>query len=171
ALYQARPYLRSRSPTPIPSVCRMRIASIRNHATSCCSAASGKYPPPSTSTTCPYCALVLSAKLARRARPPLGVCQPHGLVFPLTSVVERMTSLSGCRFPPLGAEAPARTSQQARANITLANTRDSSDFMRESLPGKRRLRVQRERRQRSLRAACEQRQECDHGPRCGFTWR
>src|SRR6185436_231930 len=96
-----------------------------------CSESSGKKPPPSTIITCPYCALMLSAKLARRARPPLGVCQPQGLVFPFTSVVERMISLPGSRMAP-GFEveaAPARSSQQNAARTADARKRESHDFM------------------------------------------
>ena len=97
-----------------------------------CSESSGKKPPLSTTMTCPYCALMLSAKLARRARPPLGVCQPQGLVFPFTSVVERMISLPGSRidagFEPVDA-APASRSQQTAASAADAVRRVSQDFI------------------------------------------
>src|SRR5678815_3153543 len=97
-----------------------------------CSESSGKNPPASTSMTCPYCALMLSAKLARRARPPLGVCQPQGLVFPFTSVVERMISLPGSRIEAgfeLVAAAPARRSQQSAASAADADSRETQDFI------------------------------------------
>src|SRR5678816_222161 len=95
-----------------------------------CSESSGKKPPASTSMTCPYCALMLSAKLARRARPPLGVCQPQGLVFPFTSVVERMISLPGSSTAAgLVVAAPASTSQQSAASAAEAERRMSQDFI------------------------------------------
>jgi hypothetical protein len=74
---------------------------------------------------------MLSAKLARRARPPLGVCQPQGLVFPFTSVVERMISLSGWRMEADldPAEAPASRSQQRAASAADAERRVSQDFI------------------------------------------
>ena len=65
-----------------------------------CSESSGKNPPLSTFRTCPYWIRMLSAKLARRARPPLGVCQPQGLVLPFRSVVEMMISFEGSRIGP-----------------------------------------------------------------------
>src|SRR5438552_2155807 len=77
---------------------------------------------------------MLSTKLARRARPPLGVCQPQGLVFPLTSVVERMMSLPGWSVGAvLGAVAPARTSQARIATTEPASILDARGFMKESL--------------------------------------
>src|SRR5215510_14720304 len=81
---------------------------------------------------------MLSAKLARRARPPLGVCQPQGLVFPFTSVVERMISLPGSRIEAgfeLVAAAPARSSQQSAASASDAERRETQDFIEDS--GKR----------------------------------
>jgi hypothetical protein len=41
-------------------------------------AASGAQSPASTTTASPNLIFVLSIKLARRASPPLGVCQPQG---------------------------------------------------------------------------------------------
>src|SRR6187397_523221 len=70
---------------------------------------------------------MLSAKLARRARPPLGVCQPQGLVLPLTSVVDRMTSLSGCLLVSLTAAATARTRIARTMNARVTRTRDDRD--------------------------------------------
>src|SRR2546421_11176734 len=79
---------------------------------------------------------MLSAKLARRARPPLGVCQPQGLVLPLTSVVERMISLSGWSFGALaGAVAPARASQRTRATAKPAESRVAHDVIASALLG------------------------------------
>src|SRR5436309_13357638 len=75
---------------------------------------------------------MLSTKLARRARPPLGVCQPQGLVLPLTSVVEMMTSLSGWSAADRD-PAAVRSSQPRMAITALARTRDASDFMSGSL--------------------------------------
>src|SRR5436309_8074416 len=77
---------------------------------------------------------MLSAKLARRARPPLGVCQPQGLVFPFTSVVERMTSLFGSLMEALGAPAQASSSEASVASTRLARMRDATDFMSAFLP-------------------------------------
>ena len=84
----------------------------------------------STSRTLLYCVLMLSAKLARRARPPLGVCQPQGLVLPLSSVVDRMMSLVGLsEGAGFGAEAPASTSQVSRAAPEQASSLDPIGFM------------------------------------------
>src|SRR6185503_3587570 len=70
---------------------------------------------------------MLSAKLARRARPPLGVCQPQGLVLPLTSVVDRMMSLSGCLMVSLTAAATARTRTARTTNDRATRTREDKD--------------------------------------------
>src|SRR5262245_18416466 len=70
---------------------------------------------------------MLSTKLARRARPPLGVCQPQGLVLPLTSVVDRMMSLSGCLMVSLTAAATARTRTARTTNDTATRTREDKD--------------------------------------------
>src|SRR5438093_13017552 len=77
-------------------------------------------PPSSTMATCPYIALILSARPARRDRPPFGMWQPQGLVVPLTSVVLRMTSLSGWRTTPLDEVAAAAKAGSSRrvANAT-----------------------------------------------------
>src|SRR5215813_10821535 len=76
---------------------------------------------------------MLSTKLARRARPPLGVCQPQGLVLPLTSVVERMTSLSGSRLD-CGAVAAASITQRITARTAAANMRIANGFIECGLP-------------------------------------
>src|SRR5688572_19968279 len=70
---------------------------------------------------------MLSPKLARRARPPLGVCQPQGSFSPFTSVVDRMISLLGSRIL-LGLEAPRRATAIASATAAAVN-RERSDFM------------------------------------------
>src|SRR5215831_6819792 len=96
-----------------------------------CSESSGKNPPSSTRATWPYVALMLSAKLARRARPPLGVCQPQGAAFPFTSTVERMISLSGSRMLDLDvvAAAPASSIHATTASAAPASVFRASDFM------------------------------------------
>src|SRR5262245_10998228 len=76
---------------------------------------------------------MLSAKLARRARPPLGVCQPQGLYSPFTSVVERITSLVGSITDPLEAVAPASVSQASTATRELAARRVANDFIDKDL--------------------------------------
>ena len=70
---------------------------------------------------------MLSAKLARRARPPLGVCQPQGSFSPLTSVVDRITSLLGSSTLA-GAFAPRSATAIASASRAAAS-RENSDFM------------------------------------------
>ena len=50
------------------------------YITPCGLPASGAQSPASTTTASPYLILVLSTKLARRASPPLGVCQPQGVM-------------------------------------------------------------------------------------------
>jgi hypothetical protein len=51
-----------------------------NCASWCGFCGSGAQSPPSTTTASPYLIFVLSIKLARRASPPLGVCQPQGVM-------------------------------------------------------------------------------------------
>src|SRR5207249_3158374 len=119
---------RSRSPSPTASMPSIFMPSIRNHEYDLWRSSSGKNPPLWTRRTLLYWLLRLSTKLARRARPPLGVCQPQGLVFPLTSVVERMTSLSG--WSSLGLPAAASVSQLITARIATASTRVARNFMR-----------------------------------------
>src|SRR5439155_16608161 len=75
---------------------------------------------------------MLSTKLARRARPPLGVCHPQGLVLPLTSVVDRMTSLSGSlkESPSATATADASTTRTSSERaIRARDERDRSDTL------------------------------------------
>src|SRR5688500_18601548 len=65
---------------------------------------------------------MLSAKLARRAKPPLGVWHPQGLVFPFTSVVERMVSLDAGEAADAGVDdepAPIETATAAKARIAM----------------------------------------------------
>src|SRR5262245_27329370 len=62
---------------------------------------------------------MLSTRPARRANPPFGTWQPQGPVFPVTSVVLRITSLSGWRWGPLeGMAVPARAGSSSAANAT-----------------------------------------------------
>src|SRR6185503_9382693 len=76
---------------------------------------------------------MLSAKLARRARPPLGVYQPQGLISPFTSVVERMTSLSAFAGP--FEAAPAMASQARTASRAVVSMRVANDFIGYASPG------------------------------------
>src|SRR5689334_7742917 len=76
---------------------------------------------------------MLSMKLARRARPPLGVCQPQGLVLPLTSTVDRMRSLSGASCAVFGAVAPVSVTHTASARADATARRDANTFMRSDL--------------------------------------
>src|SRR5206468_9366843 len=63
---------------------------------------------------------MLAAVPDRPDRPPFGMWQPQGLVVPLTSVVLRMTRLSGWRTTPLGEVAAAAKAGSSRrvANAT-----------------------------------------------------
>src|SRR2546422_371062 len=70
---------------------------------------------------------MLSTKLARRARPPLGVCHPQGLVLPLTSVVDRMTSLSGSLKESPSATATADASTTRTSSERAIRARDERD--------------------------------------------
>jgi len=64
----------------------------------------------------------------------LGVCQPQGLVLPLTSVVEQTISLSDWRTVVFGADAPARSIQAISVAVVARRMRDAMSFMKAESP-------------------------------------